>query len=621
LYSTDFLLHSYICCATINGTKHYQRDTSLSHPNESSAHIIRWLGQFLRPYMSKVFIAMSALLVSAASWLILGQGIKIVIDQGFAANDMSMLNQALTAVLVIAAVGCISTYFRFYYMLWLGERVSADIRKTLYAHMLKLGVDFYAENRTGEVISRFTSDTTVLQSVIGMGLSMAIRSVVTFTGALILMLFTSVQLTLMVLVAVPLVLLPIKILGKKVRMYAQSSQDKVADMSAHIDQSVHEIHTVQSYNREETDRDHLFAKVEEVMQAAQSRIHFRALLVISIMAMSIGAIVFVAWIGANDVIRGNLSVGSFTAFIFYAVMAGGATATISEVIGEIQKAIGASARIRQLLDTASTQTKPTPSSLLNTAEILTMDAFPVEFNDVTFTYPSAIDEPNSHPVLSHINLKIATGQNVALVGPSGAGKSTMFQLLLDFYQPQHGHIKLWEAPMDSLSSNDIREQFALVPQDAVIFASSVMDNIAFGRTDATIAEVIEASQQAQAHEFISQLPKGYDTQLGERGIKLSGGQKQRIAIARAILANRPILLLDEATSALDAASEQAVKLALDSLMHNKTTMIIAHRLSTVVNADMIIVMDRGQIIAQGTHDELLVDCPMYRELAELQFID
>lgn len=593
----------------------------MSHPNESSTHIIRWLGQFLRPYINKVIIAMIALLVSASSWLILGQGIKLVIDQGFVANDMTMLNQALLTVLMIAGVGCVATYFRFYYMLWLGERVSADIRKTLYEHMLRLGVDFYAENRTGEVISRFTSDTTVVQSVIGMGLSMAIRSGVTFIGALIIMLFTSVQLTLLVLLAVPVVLLPIKLLGKKVRVYAQTSQDKIAEMSAHIDQSVHEIHTVQSYNREDTDREHLFGKVEEVMVAAQYRIHFRALLVISIMAISIGAIVFVAWIGANDVIRGSLSVGSFTAFIFYAVMAGGAVATISEVIGEIQKAIGASARIRQLLDTSPTQIKRTHTTQLNEAEILTMDALPLEFKDVTFTYPIGIDEPNATPVLSHINLRITNGQKVALVGPSGAGKSTLFQLLLDFYQPQRGHIELWESHMDSLSSSDIREQFALVPQDAVIFASSVMDNIAFGRTDATIAEIIDAAQQAQAHEFISQLPKGYETQLGERGIKLSGGQKQRIAIARAILANRPILLLDEATSALDAASELAVKQALEALMLNKTTLIIAHRLSTVVNADLIVVLDKGHIIAQGTHAQLLEECELYQELATIQLLD
>ena len=588
---------------------------SVSPSNASSATIIKWLGTFLRPYFTKVGIAMVALFVSAASWLILGQGIKIVIDQGFVANDISMLNTALAAVLGIAAVGCVATYFRFYYMIWLGERVSADIRKTLYDHMLKLGLDFYAENRTGEVISRFTSDTTVLQSVIGTGLSMAIRSTVTFIGALVLMLFTSIQLTLLVLLAVPVVLLPIKLLGKKVRHYAQDSQDKVAQMSAHIDQSVHEIHTVQSYNREAADRDHLFAKVEEVMVAAESRIHFRALLVICIMAISIGAIVFVAWIGANDVIRGDLSVGSFTAFIFYAVMAGGAVATISEVIGEIQKAIGASARIRELLNTQPNQTKTrlSTSAVLSTAQSGT----PITFDQVSFAYPSALN----HPVLQEIELTIHSGQKVAVVGPSGAGKSTLFQLLLDFYQPQQGTIQLWEQPMQHVSSEWIREQFALVPQDAVIFASTVVDNIAFGRTDASLSDVIEAAQLAQAHEFISQLPQGYDTQLGERGVKLSGGQKQRIAIARAILANRPILLLDEATSALDAASELAVKQALEALMENKTTLIIAHRLSTVVNADMIVVLDEGKIISQGTHTELLDSCEVYQELATIQLLD
>ncbi len=582
-------------------------------PTHSSVNIIQWLGCFLRPYWSKVAIALLALLVSAASWLVLGQGIKIVIDQGFVANDMTTLNQALLAVMIIAGVGCIATYFRFYYMLWLGERVSADIRKQLYDHMLRLGMDFYAENRTGEVISRFTSDTTVLQSVIGMGLSMAIRSGVTFIGALILMLFTSVQLTLLVLIAVPIVLLPIKLLGKKVRLYAQTSQDKVAQMSAHIDQSVHEIHTVQSYNREHADSQHLADKVEEVMAAAQSRIHFRALLVISIMAISIGAIVFVAWIGANDVLSGTLSVGSFTAFIFYAVMAGGAVATISEVIGEIQKAIGASARIRELLDT-----HPTRSSTSSTTELmLAQHAVPIAFSNVSFAYPSNLTQT----VLEDISINVATGQKIALVGPSGAGKSTLFQLLLDFYQPQQGNITLWGQPMPQLDSHIIREQFALVPQDAVIFATSVFDNIAYGRSDASLSDVIDAAQQAQAHAFITQLTHGYDTQLGERGIKLSGGQKQRIAIARAILANRPILLLDEATSALDAVSEQAVKQALEALMQNKTTLIIAHRLSTVVNADLILVLEQGRIIAQGDHDTLLAQCPLYQELAIIQLLD
>lgn len=588
-----------------------------STSNTSSATIIKWLGVFLRPYLTKVGIAMIALFVSAASWLILGQGIKTVIDQGFVANDISMLNTALAAVLGIAAVGCVATYFRFYYMIWLGERVSADIRKTLYDHMLKLGLDFYAQNRTGEVISRFTSDTTVLQSVIGTGLSMAIRSTVTFIGALILMLFTSIQLTLLVLIAVPIILLPIKLLGKKVRHYAQDSQEKVAQMSAHIDQSVHEIHTVQSYNRESADREHLFAKVEEVMVAAESRIHFRALLVICIMAISIGAIVFVAWIGANDVIRGDLSVGSFTAFIFYAVMAGGAVATISEVIGEIQKAIGASARIRELLNTQPNHSKTITTPPVIKAPSHSQTTTPIILEQVGFAYPSAL----SHPVLTDINLTIHSGQKVALVGPSGAGKSTLFQLLLDFYQPQQGTIQLWEQPMNNISSEWIRDQFALVPQDAVIFASSVVDNIAFGRTDASLSDVIEAAQLAQAHEFICQLPQGYDTSLGERGVKLSGGQKQRIAIARAILANRPILLLDEATSALDAASELAVKQALEALMQNKTTLIIAHRLSTVINADVIVVFENGQIISQGTHTQLLESCATYRELATIQLLD
>jgi ATP-binding cassette subfamily B protein len=564
---------------------------------------------------------MAALLVSAASWLVLGQGLKYVIDEGFVANNPALLNQMLLAVLGIAAVGCIATYVRFYNMLWLGERVSANIRNALYAQMIYLDRAFYARNRTGEVISRFTADTTLLQSVIGMGLSMAIRSTVSFVGAFILMLFTSATLTGAVMLAIPFILLPIKLLGKKVRYYAQVSQDKVADMSAHIDQSLHGIHTIQAYNKEASDVASLHSKIEQVMRAAESRIHYRALLVICIMAISICAVVFVAWMGANAVFSGQMSAGSLTAFIFYAVIAGGAVATISEVIGEIQKAKGASIRIRELLD------EPIATQYFG-GDNATGDTVPIKFDEgptntpmvslkaLSFSYP---EKPQL--ALNTITLDILPNQTIALVGPSGAGKSTLMDMLLGFYPPTSGTISLAGRDYSQLSLGSIRQSFALVPQEPVIFATDIVQNIGFGDATAAQADIENAAKMANAHDFIMAQPQGYHTQVGERGVKLSGGQKQRIAIARAFLANRPILLLDEATASLDAASEQAVQQGLRALMHGRTSVVIAHRLATVQHADVIVVLDNGGIVAQGTHQSLLADCDLYRELAELQFID
>jgi ATP-binding cassette subfamily B protein len=577
----------------------------------AQSSLILWLYQFLKPHKLRIAIAMVALLISAGSWLVLGQGIKLVIDRGFVANDEAFLNQMLLAVVAIAVVGCIATYFRFYNMLWLGERVSANIRNALYAQMLRLDMGFYSRNRTGEVISRFTSDTTVLQSVIGMGLSMAIRSSVTFIGAFILMLFTSVKLTGLVMLAIPFILLPIKLLGKKVRYYAQVSQDKVADMSAHIDQSLHGIHTIQAYTQEAHDVSSLHRKVEQVMGAAEQRIHYRALLIICIMAISIFAVVFVAWIGATAVISGELSPGSLSAFIFYAVMAGGAVATISEVIGEIQKAKGASARIRELLQ-EPVQLRETKQSewvlRQSSKEILRLDNLAFRYQD------------NVEYALQHLNLSITSGQTVAIVGPSGAGKSTLMDVLLDFYPPTSGAVTLGNTKYSELSQAQIRNCFALVAQDPVIFATDIAQNIGYGDHHASFADIEQAAKLANAHDFIMSLPEQYATQVGERGIKLSGGQKQRIAIARAFLANRPILLLDEATSALDAGSEQAVQQGLANLMQDRTTIVIAHRLATVKHADVIVVMEHGQIVDSGTHEELMLRCDLYRDLAELQFV-
>ncbi len=572
---------------------------------------MQWLFAKLLPFKGRVAVAVVALLVSAFAWLALGQGVRIVVDQGFGAGDTEMLDRMMLVVLGITMVGSLAAYVRFYLMTWLGERVSADIRIEVYSHLLTLSPAFFEKTRTGEVISRFTSDTTLLQSVIGMGLSMLLRSSVTFVGALVLMLVTSPLLTLYVLIAVPIVLLPIKWIGPKVRRFARLSQDRVADVGAYVDESLHEINTVQAYTHEQQDRQSFDAQVEAVMDTASQRIRYRALLIASIMSISMAAITIVAWLGARQVISGGLSAGELTAFMFYAVMAGGAVATISEVIGEVQKAAGASERMHELLDTHS-----------NVGQIAEPDALPnnvqgrISFDNITFSYPSALDLP----VLTDINLQINPGERVALVGPSGAGKSTLFQLLLRFYDSQNGRILIENTPIERLSLQLLRSQYALVPQESVIFASSALENIRYGRPEASEDEVRHAARAARADEFIQALPDGYATDLGERGVRLSGGQKQRISIARAILADRPILLLDEATSALDASSEQQVKLALDELMNNKTTLIIAHRLATVINADRIVVMDKGRIIDIGKHEELVARNHLYKEFADLQLV-
>nr|WP_297348306.1 ABC transporter transmembrane domain-containing protein [uncultured Glaciecola sp.] len=587
--------------------------------------------------MSKVVFAIIALIVGAMSWLVLGQGIKMVVDQGFVAGDEAMLLNSLALVLVIAFIGSIATYCRFYLMVWLGERVCADIRKALFSHLVTLSPSFFAESRTGEVISRFTSDTTLLQSVVGTGVSMALRSFVMFIGALVLMAITSTTLTIYVFIAVPIILLPIKLLGKKVRHFAKVSQDDVATMGTLIDESLHEIHTLQSYNHESQSVDSFDASAEQIMTSASKRIHYRALLIAMIMFISLSSIFIVAWVGALDVISGAITPGELTAFVFYAVLAGASIATISEVIGDLQKAAGASERIVELMNTVSEI--PLESSFLDVTEdefgpvenqsvnVINTTGFRINekalvdankpiltLHNVVFSYPSVPEKQ----IINEVSFSVMPGQKVAIVGHSGAGKSTLFDLLMRFYDIDYGEIFIGEATQKSISTYDIRRQFALVPQDAVIFATTVLDNIRLSNPQASKDDVIEAAKLAFAHEFILDFVNGYETQLGERGVKLSGGQKQRIAIARAILAKRPILLLDEATSALDASSEKYVKQALDSLMTKTTTLIIAHRLSTVINADNIIVLEKGKVIGQGKHVELMATSPVYKEFVELQ---
>lgn len=573
--------------------------------------VLPWIAGFLLPYRRQVTLAILFLLLGSLSWLALGQGVRLLVDEGFAANNSSELNRITVGILLLCAFTAAAVFCRFYLMTWLGERVSADIRNQVYQHMLTLSPSFYSQMRTGEVISRFTADTTLLQSVVGSSLSMALRSTVTACGGLLMMALTSFKMTALVLLAVPLVLLPIIVLGRKVRVLSRASQDRLADVGAYVDESLHEIHTVQAYGHEAYDKQLFAGRIEQVMQTAKQRIFYRSLLIAAVMLLSISAMVLISWVGAHDVLAGKISAGELTAFMFYAVMVAGSAATISEVIGDIQRAAGATERLIELATA--------PVDIYSPEIPVTFDA-PVQgrlaVRGLSFAYPLAADKT----VLHDLNIELKPGERIALVGPSGAGKTTLFQLLQRFYQPTSGQILLDGIDISNVGLAELRAQFALVPQESVIFATSVLENVRYGRPDATEHEVIAACVAARADSFIREFTDGYATQLGERGVRLSGGQKQRIAIARAILADRPVLLLDEATSALDAISEQQVQQALDNLMQGKTTLIIAHRLATVINADRILLLEQGRLIASGTHQQLLQTNPLYQQLAQLQLL-
>ncbi|MDX5407832.1 MAG: ATP-binding cassette domain-containing protein [Chromatiaceae bacterium] len=577
----------------------------------ASYSVMPWLLSFLLPYRRRVILALLCLLLGSLSWLALGQGVRLLVDEGFVANNSARLNQITLAILLLCALTSVAVFCRFYLMTWLGERVSADIRNRVYQHMLKLSPQFYSEMRTGEVISRFTADTTLLQSVVGSSFSMALRSTVTAVGGLLMMALTSFKMTALVLLAVPMVLLPIIVLGRKVRTLSRASQDKLADVGAYVDESLHEIHTVQAYGHEAVDRKQFAGRIEQVMQAARQRIFYRALLIAVVMLLSISAMVLISWVGAKDVMAGKVSAGELTAFMFYAVMVAGSAATISEVIGEVQRAAGATERLIELASAPVDIVSP-----LMPAKLPTPVTGALSIKQLSFAYPQVADKT----VIQQLSIDIAPGERIALVGPSGGGKTTLFQLLQRFYTPTAGQILLDGVDISTLDLAQLRAQYALVPQDAVIFATSVLENVRYGRPDASEQEVIAACIAARADEFIRDFSQGYATELGERGVRLSGGQKQRIAIARAMLANRPLLLLDEATSALDAISEQQVQQALERLMQGKTSLIIAHRLSTVMNADHIMLLDQGNLVGVGTHQQLLQQSPLYQQLAQLQLL-
>ena len=564
------------------------------------------------PYRARIGGAAIALLLAAACVLALGQGLKLVVDNGFGSGDPRLLDRALAALIGIAVTLSVATYFRFYLMMTTGERVVTDLRRAVFDHILGLEPEFYEATRTGEVISRLTTDTTLLQQVIGFGLSMFVRNLLMMAGAAVMLFVVSWKLALLVLLGVPATLVPILVLGRRVRRLSRANQDRVADVSAYVDEAVHEIRTVQAYVHEEADRANFAQHAEAAYQAGVSRIRQKAMLIASVMLIAFCAVGMILWIGGYDVLAGRLSAGELSAFVFYASIVATGAGTVSEVWGELQRAAGAAERLVELLETqpritAPEQALPAPRSASGALEL----------EAVTFRYPTRPDTA----ALQAFSLSVAPGERVALVGPSGAGKSTVFALLARFYDPQAGTIRIDGTDIRRFDPRELRALIAVVPQEPVIFAASVRDNLRYGRPDARPDAIARACEQAFALEFIERLPQGLDTVLGERGVTLSGGQRQRLSIARALLADRPILLLDEATSSLDAASERMVQEALQTLESGRTTLVIAHRLATVRHADRIVVMDRGAIIAQGTHAELMRAGGLYANLAALQFLD
>jgi ATP-binding cassette, subfamily B, bacterial len=581
-------------------------------PTVTALKTLARIGSYLRPYRRQVAYAGVALVVAAITVLAVGQGLKSVVDRGFGTGSAAELDRSLALMLGVVVVLAAATYTRFYFVSWLGERVTADLRRAVFDHLLLLPPGFYEETRTGDVISRLTNDTAMLETVIGSSASMAIRNLLLLIGGLAMLAITSAKLTLLVIGGVPLVVVPILWFGRRVRRLARASQDRVGDVGAYVDEALHEIRTVQAYGHEPEDRRHFRDRAEAAFAAGLQRIRQRALLVAAVIVLAFGAVGIILWIGGHDVLAGRLSAGQLSAFVFYAVIVASAVGTISEVIGDVQRAAGATERLFELLAVTPAIRAPRQPVALPTPPRGT-----VTFDDVTFHYPSRSDTA----ALDRFTLEVRAGESVALVGPSGAGKTTVFQLLLRFYDPQSGTIRIDDVDLRAADPRDVRSRMALVPQDPVIFAASVLDNVRYGRPEATDAEVRAACVAAYAAEFIDGLPQGYASFLGERGVRLSGGQRQRLAIARAILADRPVLLLDEATSALDAESERMVQLALERLMAGRTVLIIAHRLATVRHADRIAVLDAGRIVAIGTHDELVHGSPLYARLAALQFAD
>ena len=584
-----------------------------THKAKVNMRILPRLFQYLRPYRLQVAGAVLALIAASSTVLALGKGIQALVDKGFAAHNTALLHEAALAMMGIIALLAAASYARLYLVSWLGERLIADLRSEIYRHLLTLSPAFYETNRTGEIISRLTTDTTLVQTVVSSAVPIALRNLLMFCGGIVLLAAASAKLTGMVLLGVPLVILPVILFGRRVRGLSRRVQEKVAASGAHIEESLNAVRTVQAFSNEAIDSQNFRAKVEDSFQLAIYRNRFRGILAAAVIAIVFGAITAILWIGGQDVLAGRMTAGELTSFIFYAVIVAGSVNALTEIYGDLQKAAGAAERLFELRDAVSPVMVPAEPQPLPRPE--GEGTALLAFEHVTFAYPLAPQKP----VLREFSLTIAPGETVALVGPSGSGKSTLFHLLLRFYDPMAGRVLFDGLDIRSFDPVAYRRLFAVVSQEPFLFSTSVRENILYGDPAATPEAVRDAAQRANALAFIERLPEGFETHVGEKGVRLSGGQKQRIAIARALLRKPRVLLLDEATSALDSLSEQQVAAALDDLDHGMTRIVIAHRLSTVRKADRIIVLNEGRIEATGRHGELLDTSPLYAKLAALQF--
>lgn len=571
---------------------------------------LRQLWPYVRPYRGLVALWLGALALSSLATLSLPVAVRFMIDRGFAGEDPAAVDRWFLGLLAVAVLLAVATALRFFFVSLLGEKVIADLRRSLYTRLLRLDIEFFERTRSGELVSRLSADTELLRTVVGSSASVALRSFVTFIGSSVALALTSPRLAGFAAIGIPLIILPIVFFGRRVSKLSREAQDRVADANARASETLNAIHTVQSHARESHESERFAGAVGTALSAARRRIGTQAGLTAAVIVLIFGAITAVLWIGAKDVIAGTMSAGLLSQFVLYAVIGAGSVGALTEVWAEVQRAAGGMARINELLAEQAKIKAPFSPQLLPSPL-----RGHIAFRHVGFHYPSRPDAA----ALSEFSLEIQPGETVALVGPSGAGKSTVLQLLLRFHDPEAGGIEVDGIDLRQLDPQQLREHIALVPQDPLLFGADALDNLRYGRLDATETEVIEAARSAEAHEFISALPEGYRTFLGERGVRLSGGQQQRLVIARALLKDAPILLLDEATSALDAQSERAIQQALERLMRGRTTLVIAHRLATVRRADRIVVLDAGRIVATGTHDQLMAQGGLYAELARLQF--